>query len=85
MPVPRRVPLIRDAVPSDRTAIVEFNRRFAVETENKVLWFSARSAGNPEALPATAMSIAESSRNAASMSTRSIRTFVPSGSGGAIP
>ncbi|MGC8644043.1 MAG: GNAT family N-acetyltransferase [Isosphaeraceae bacterium] len=29
--------LIRDAVPADRPTIVEFNRRLAVETENKVL------------------------------------------------
>ncbi len=37
MPEPRPVPLIRDAVPDDLPAIVEFNRLLAVETENKVL------------------------------------------------
>jgi hypothetical protein len=29
--------LIRDAAPSDRPAIVEFNQLLAIETENKVL------------------------------------------------
>ena len=33
----RPLPLIRDAVPADRPAIVEFNRLLAVETEHKVL------------------------------------------------
>jgi GNAT superfamily N-acetyltransferase len=30
-------PIIRDAAPDDLTAIVEFNRRLAIETENKIL------------------------------------------------
>jgi GNAT superfamily N-acetyltransferase len=34
-PGPR--PLIRDAVPADRPAIVEFNRLLAIETEHKLL------------------------------------------------
>ena len=37
MPTPGPLPLIRDAVPADRPAIVEFNRLLAVETEGKVL------------------------------------------------
>jgi len=36
-PPPSAVPLIRDAIPADRPAIVEFNRRLAIETEDKVL------------------------------------------------
>ncbi len=37
IPGPVPFPLIRDAVPADRPAIVEFNRLLAVETEHKVL------------------------------------------------
>jgi GNAT superfamily N-acetyltransferase len=37
MPSPPSPPLIRDAVPSDRPSIVEFNRLLAIETEHKVL------------------------------------------------
>jgi len=37
MPMPGPLLLIRDAVPADRPAIVEFNRLLAVETEHKVL------------------------------------------------
>ena len=37
MPPPGPLPLIRDAVPADRPAIVEFNRLLAAETEHKVL------------------------------------------------
>ncbi len=37
MSTPALIPLIRDAIPSDRPAIVEFNRLLAVETENKIL------------------------------------------------
>ena len=35
--MPGPLPLIRDAVPADRPAIVEFNRLLAAETEHKVL------------------------------------------------
>jgi len=37
MPMPGPLPLIRDAVPADRPAIVEFNRLLAAKTEHKVL------------------------------------------------
>jgi len=37
MSMPGPLLLIRDAVPADRPAIVEFNRLLAVETEHKVL------------------------------------------------
>ena len=37
MSMPGPLPLIRDAVPADRPAIVEFNRLLAAETEHKVL------------------------------------------------
>lgn len=37
MPSPSSQPVIRDAVPSDRPSIVEFNRLLAIETEHKVL------------------------------------------------
>ena len=37
MPMPGPLLLIRDAVPADRPAIVEFNRLLAVGTEHKVL------------------------------------------------
>ena len=37
MPMPGPLPLIRDAVPADRPAIVEFNRLLAAETEHKVV------------------------------------------------
>jgi len=37
MPMPGPLPLIRDAVPADRPAIVEFNRLLVAETEHKVL------------------------------------------------
>ena len=37
MSLPGPLPLIRDAVPADRPAIVEFNRLLAAETEHKVL------------------------------------------------
>lgn len=37
MSLPGPLPLIRDAVPADRPAIVEFNRLLAAETEHKVV------------------------------------------------
>ena len=37
LPRPGPLLLIRDAVPADRPAIVEFNRLLAIETEHKVL------------------------------------------------
>lgn len=37
MSMPGPLPLIRDAVPADRPATVEFNRLLAAETEHKVL------------------------------------------------
>ncbi len=50
IPGPVPFPLIRDAVPADRPAIVEFNRLLAVETEHKVLDLAVLDQGVARAL-----------------------------------
>ncbi len=46
MSMPGPLLLIRDAVPADRPATVEFNRLLAVETEHKVLDPAIRDQGS---------------------------------------
>src|SRR4051812_13398978 len=50
MSSPNQPPVIRDAVAGDHAAIVEFNRRLAIETEDKVLEPSILARGVTRAL-----------------------------------